>query len=159
MQQLYLRISIVDKTDGSSVADSCYDEIKQRPAFVGIYRIVKPIFDYLSYNINLRNEWQIYYPSTTNELHLISDNPIIFKDDDDNKNMFDREFIMPLTSGKTLYHVGQKRLPIISPGDTMKVDMLIFLQAKRYVAGPKSDWLNVVSQGAIQIVAMRPLRS
>ena len=62
--------------------------------------------------------------------------------------MFDREFIMPLTSGKTLYHVGQKRLPIISPEDTMKVDMLIFLQAKRYVAGPKSDWLNVVSQVA-----------
>ena len=89
------------------------------------------------------DNWKIYSAATDVQLHLLGDNPIIFKHQPEN-NILETELIFPLTKGITLYHNKGKVIKQIQPEDRVRVDIMVFLQSKRYVVGANKDYLNMI---------------
>lgn len=147
-----LECKIIDKETGEEMPLSFHEEFFRKDMFIGAYRMVKPLIDYMKFNIEDINEWLIFY-STLNdkgeskEMHLIGDNPIVFKKNSV-INIFDQELIMPLSSGKTLYRTKGKKIELVEPGPRIDVDRLMFLQSEKYVCGPDGDHLKSIAEQA-----------
>jgi hypothetical protein len=109
-----------------------------------MYRLSKPIIDYLSLDIekNIHN-WVIYGAASDIQVHLLGDNPIIFKNTPQS-NILESELIFPLTKGITLYHTKGKKIRQIMPEIRVKMDILIFIQADKYVIGPNKEYLDSI---------------
>lgn len=142
-----LHIEIKNKITNESAPKDIVDRIISEPAFVESYRMIRPVFDYLKNDPtkNLEN-WNVYYsPRHANELHVIGDNPIVLKDDNV-ANIFSNELVFPLTKGKAIFHTKGKKLRLIQPGDTVNIDLLIFLQSERYICGPNGSYIKALSK-------------
>ncbi len=106
--------------------------------------LYKPIIDYLSLDVEKSiHNWLIYGAASDIQLHLLGDNPIIFKNTPKN-NILESELIFPLTKGLTLYHTKGKKIRQIMPEIRVKVDIFIFIQADKYVIGPNKEYLNSI---------------
>jgi len=110
---------------------------------------MKPIIDYLKCppHQNIDN-WNLYYAATDVHLHLIGNNPIILKSELAG-NIFDTELIFPLTKGKSLYHTRGRKIKELTPEHRFNVDVLLFLQSDKYVAGPDKGYLENIAQIAL----------
>ena len=156
-----LSFKIINKITGEDAPESLYNLIKDREEFVGAYRTVKPILDYVKgFDVSKIENWVVFFASLNEkgerkEMHLIGDNPIIFRQPD-NTNIFEQELIMPLSSGKTLYHTRGKDIKIIEPTARIDVDRLIFLQSEKYVCGPDSWYLENIAEQAYKFKDTSP---
>lgn len=127
-----------------------YERIMSRADFVQGYRMMKPIYDYMKYLAQQKtNDWKLYNAASDVQLHLVGDSPTILKSSL-SENIFDTELIFPLTKGKTLYHTRGERLKELRPEHRISVDILLFLQSIKYVAGPNKTYLECIAQLADQ---------
>jgi hypothetical protein len=145
-----LFINIFNKENGEEASLDFFNEIKKRKPFIELYRLSKPIIDFMTLDrLNSYQNWLIYGSNSPVKLHLLGDNPIVFKKQPLN-NILENEMIFPLTSGITLYHNKGNFIKQIRPEDRVKVDIMVFLQSERYVVGPNKSYLNsiqVLSEG------------
>lgn len=141
-----LFIKVFDKETGEEASENLYNNVKRRSGFIEMYKLVKPYFDYMSLDIKTNfNNWKIYSAASEVQLHLLGDNPIVLKKQFQD-NILQNELIFPLTKGITLYHNKGKKIKQIEPESRIKVDVMVFLQSKRYIVGPNGDYLNTIQQ-------------
>lgn len=139
-----LFIKIFNKETGKEASEDFYEEVKKRNGFIEMYKLSKPIIDFMTLDMNKSfDNWKIYSAATDVQLHLLGDNPIVFKHQPEN-NILETELIFPLTKGITLYHNKGKVIKQIQPEDRVRVDIMVFLQSERYVVGANKDYLNMI---------------
>lgn len=139
-----LFIKIFNKETNEEASDDIYEEMKKRGGFTEMYKLSRPIIDYLSLDIkNCISNWLIYGAASDRTLHILGDNPIIFRSTPA-KNILESELIFPLTEGITLFHNKGKKITQIQPEDRVKIDIMVFLQSDRYVIGPNKEYLNFI---------------
>lgn len=149
--ELYFEIK--NKITGERAPEEFINNVKKDDAFIKSYRAIKPVLDYMhQFDVSKIEDWKVYYATLNDkgerkELHLIGDNPIIFRNTD-STNIFQQEIIMPLSCGKTLYHTRGKDVNIVGPTARIDVDRLLFLQSKKYVCGPDGSYLEKIAEQA-----------
>jgi hypothetical protein len=142
-------VKIYDNNAGEEVSSEFFNEFKKRPGFKEMFRLSRPITDYLKLDINkVIDNWKIYSAASNVELHILGDNPIIFKNDR-KENILENELIMPLSKGKLLINSNGKRIEQITPQIIIAIDTLVFIQSKSIVIGSNKDYLK-----AIQLFAL-----
>ncbi|MBC3540471.1 DUF4238 domain-containing protein [Rufibacter sediminis] len=140
-----LLISIRNKKNGEEAPQDIYDRLMKEPAFRQGSKIIKSIHDYLKADIiSSIDNWKIYYSSNNIQLHLLSDNPLIIRDIKES-NIYKNELIFPLSKGKTVFHTNGRTVKVLPPEHRLSIDLLIFLQAKKMVCGPNSEYLNHIA--------------
>jgi len=109
-----------------------------------MYKLAKPIIEYITLDIakDIEN-WKIYGASSNVQVHILGDNPIIFKSIP-KRNILESELIFPITKGVTIYHTKGKVIKAIQPENRVRADLMIFLQSKRYVIGSNKEYLNFI---------------
>lgn len=138
-----LFIKIYNKNTNEEAPDEIYDKVKRTKGFVEMYKLSKPIFDFMALDLNDNiDNWRIGSASTV-KLHILGDNPVVFKNSP-GKNILENELIFPLTNGITLFHSKGKRLAQIEPEVRVMIDIIVFLQSNRYVVGPNKDYLSAI---------------
>lgn len=146
-----LFIKIINTETEEEASEEFYEEIKNRNGFIEMYKLSKPIIDFVNLDMNKNfDNWKIYSAATDVQLHLLGDNPIVFKQQPENKNILETELIFPLTKGITLYHNKGKVINELKPEDRVRVDVMVFLQSERFVVGPNRDYLNMIKNLAEQ---------
>ena len=137
---------IKNKITGKTIPFERIKPLIKEPAFVESMKKMKAIQDYLEYSKNIVIEnWLIYYsPIEAPQMKLLSDNPVILRKDQ--KNILNSELIFPLSKSKTVYHTRGKRLKQIPPTNKVSIDILLFLQAEKYVCCADQSYLNSISE-------------
>ncbi|GAA4461587.1 hypothetical protein GCM10023189_37220 [Nibrella saemangeumensis] len=149
--ELYFEIR--NKITGEKAPEDFINIIKKNDAFIKSYRAIKPVLDYMhQFDVSKIEDWKVYYATINDkgerkELHLIGDNPIIFRNPS-NTDIFHQEIIMPLSCGKTLYHTRGKDVKVVEPTARIDVDRILFLQSKKYVCGPDGSYLEKIAEHA-----------
>lgn len=146
-----LSLKITNKNTGENVSQELFSRIKNEPAFIETSKMVRAMENFIGVEKNETiNNWKLYYaPSNNPQLNILSDNPVIIKQND-NSNILKSELIFPLSKGKTIYHTNGKILNEISAHDRLRVDILAFLQSDKMVCGPDSKYLEDISKVAKQ---------
>lgn len=141
-QELFFKI--YNKKTNQEASTEFYNEIKKRPGFIEMYKLSKPIIEYLTLDIlKCINDWKVYSATSSVQLHILGDNPIVFRNLPSN-NILEQELIFPLSKGTFICYTNGKRLEMIQPETRVSIDIMIFLQSKRYVIGPNKDYLNSI---------------
>jgi hypothetical protein len=139
-------LRIKDKDTGENVPIEVFNRIVNEPGFLKaskLMRATEDLADILK-NVSIHN-WKLYYVAPNNpQLHLLSDNPVILKENN-NPNILKSELIFPLSKGKTIYHTNGKALKVIPAEYRLNVDVLAFIQAEKYVCGSNAQYLEDIS--------------
>lgn len=91
------------------------------------------------------SDWRIYYRG--NDFHLVTDCPIILKEFKDFSSL-QNELIAPLSSKHLLVVTKQTKPKSIEPGFSIKLDVLLFHTAGRYVASCDKEYLEFIIKEA-----------
>lgn len=144
-----LSLKITNKNTSENVSQELFDKIKSEPAFIEASKIIRAMENFIGVNKKeTLKDWKLYYvPPNNPQLNLLSDNPVIIKQND-NPNILNSELIFPLSKGKTIYHTKGKILNEISAHNRINVDILAFLQSDKMVCGPDSKYLEDISEVA-----------
>lgn len=140
-------LRIKDRITGENVPVELFDKIVNEPTFIKSSKLLRATEDIIEIvkNESLKN-WKLYYVApNTPQLHLLSDNPVILKENN-NSNILKSELIFPLSKGKTIYNTNGKSLKIIPAGSRVNVDVLAFIQADKFVGGPNAKYLEDISK-------------
>lgn len=140
-------LRIKDKNTGENVPVEIFNKIVNEPAFIKSSKLLRATEDIIQIvkNESLKN-WKLYYVAPNNtQVHLLSDNPVILKENN-NSNILKSELIFSLSKGKTIYHTNGKSLNIIPAGNRVNVDLLAFIQADKFVGGPNAKYLEDISK-------------
>jgi len=131
-----LFIKIINTETEEEASEEFYEEIKNRNGFIEMYKLSKPIIDFVNLDMNKNfDNWKIYGAATDVQLHLLGDNPIVFKQQPENKNILETELIFPLTKGITLYHNKGKVINELKPEDRVRVDVMVFYNPQGSLLG------------------------
>jgi hypothetical protein len=135
---------IVDKETGKKTPISELKELRKEPAFIETLKQIKAIESYIKNSKKIKVEnWLIYYiPKKEPQLKILSDNPVIIRNQ--SENILESELIFPLSKGKTVYHTKGKRLKKIPATNNVSIDTLLFLQAEKYVCCADESYLNSI---------------
>ena len=142
-------LKVTNKDTGENVSQELFDRIVNEPAFIETSKMIRAMGNFIGVEKNetIKN-WKLYYvPPNNPQLNLLSDNPVILRQND-NSNILNSELIFPLSKGKTIYHTNGKILNEISAHNRLKVDILAFLQSDKMVCGPDSKYLEDISKVA-----------
>ena len=130
------------------VTEEFFSELIKNPPFSETFKIIKAMKDFeeIGKEVKIEN-WKLYYVGKNfPQLNLLSDNPVIVRNSE--SNILKSELIFPLSKGKTIYHTNGKTLEEIPAENRMRVDVLAFLQANKFVCGPKAEYLKDIAEYA-----------
>lgn len=145
-QELFLKI--LKKGSNEEAPKEMYERIRNDKSFIESTKLMLSVADFLNADLpsNFSN-WKIYEAASEVQLHLIGDNPVVQKDSN-YSNLFKSDFMFPLSSGKTLYHVNGNPIREMKPENRVAADLLLFIQSDKYVCGPDDSFLNAIAQKA-----------
>ncbi len=140
-----LGYKIIDTKTGKSAPDEVYKQMVSDKNFIESYRAAYPLMQFMKCDENLDLEnWRIYY-SKTGGKHICGDYPIVLRDTN-NHNILNNEILFPLTKKQMLVRTKKtyiiKELP---PEFSLKLDLIIFLQSKKYVCCSDRSYLEMLS--------------
>lgn len=138
-----------NKITGENATLKLFHQLIKDPSFIESYKIVRAIQNYLEIekDESIKN-WKLYFsPKEGNHPHLLSDNPLILRNENE-PNILKSELIFPLSKSKCIYHTTGKTLKQIPPENRFITDILLFIQANKLVCGPDPDYLNIISNMA-----------
>ena len=130
------------------VTQEFFNELIKNPPISETFKIIKAMKDFeeIGKEVKIEN-WKLYYVGKNfPQLNLLSDNPVIVRNSE--SNILKSELIFPLSKGKTIYHTNGKTLEEIPAENRMRVDVLAFLQANKFVCGPKAEYLKDIAEYA-----------
>lgn len=139
-------LKIKNKNSGENVSQKLFKEIVRNPVISESFKMIKAIEDFgeIVKDVKIEN-WKLYTVENNNpQLNLLSDNPVILKDY--SSNILKSELIFPLSKAKTVYHTNGKDLKEIPAENRLKVDVLAFLQANKFVCGPNGQYLKDIAE-------------
>jgi hypothetical protein len=131
-----------------SVSQEQFSELIKNPPISEAFKMIKAMEDFeeIGKEVKIEN-WKLYYVGENlPQLNLLSDNPVIIRNLEN--NILKSELIFPLSKGKTVYHTNGKTLNEIPSENRMRVDVLAFLQANKFVCGPKAEYLKDIAEYA-----------
>jgi len=139
-------VKVYDNNGDFETCNEIFDRIKSNPSFIESSKTLKAMFDFLSTDLteDIFN-WKLCFTNGGNPIQLISDNPVILKNTNE-ENIFKSELIFPLSHSKSIYHTKGKQRNEITGLHKIKVDILIFLQAQRFVCGQDLDYLKQIKE-------------
>jgi len=141
-----LFFTVRNKKTNQEASQELYNRILNEPAFIEGSKIIMAIRDYLSTDLETKlNNWKIYYASGDVQLHLLGDNPVILREQNES-NVLQTELIFPLSKGVTVFHTNGKAIKELSPEQVLKIDILTFLQSNKFVCGQNGDYLYTIAQ-------------
>ncbi|WP_338765226.1 DUF4238 domain-containing protein [Bernardetia sp. ABR2-2B] len=143
-----LLVKTLDKESNQTITNQhLYNEMRNKVGFTEIYKLIKPLNDFMLLDIhkNIEN-WRIASSSRETSLHLLGDSPIVFKDKPSNNNILETQLVFPLTNNMRLYYHKGKKIQQIKPEYILDIDIMIFLQSERYVVGANKEYLDVISK-------------
>ena len=113
---------------------------------IPLYHFLQPVLDFRSLNIHSTIDyWEIYRSDqgqgTTR--YILGIQPIIFKTPPE-RNILESTLIFPLTKDLTLSHHPENKVKSINPPARKHIDLILFLQAQRYVAGSSRAYLESI---------------
>ena len=125
-------------------ADLFYDRFKNNPSFIQASKIMKATIEYLKNDTpaNLNN-WKTYYSTEEVQYNLISDNPIILRNPNVN-SIYNSELIFPFSKSIAIFHTKGKSIKQISGKDRVQIDVLMYLQADKYICGANGEYLEKI---------------
>lgn len=132
------------KKTGEKLPLSQLKKLTEEPAFTESLKPILAIQDYIrnSKKINVE-DWLIYYlPKEAPQLKLLCDNPIISRND--SRDVLESELVFNLSKSKTVYHTKGNRLKEIPPINSISIDVLLYLQAQRFVCCSDESYLNSI---------------
>jgi hypothetical protein len=91
-------------------------------------------FEAVEKNEKLKNRKLYYVPQNIPQLNLLSDNPLIIRDNS-NSNILGSELIFPLSKRKIIYPTKGKILKEIPVENRFNADVLTFIQSDKIVCG------------------------
>lgn len=141
-----LWFQLINRKTGESAPKDSYDKLMNDPVFIESYRAAFPLLQMLKRDepFDLEN-WRIYF-SKTGGKHICGDFPIIFRDPEKNDIITD-EFIFPLTKKQLLVRTKNKIfIREFPPEFSLMIDILIFLQSKKYVCCSDKYYLEELSK-------------
>lgn len=135
---------IIDKKTGKKTPFSQLKELTEEPAFIESLKHIQSIQDYIKNSKNIKVEnWLIYYrPKEAPQLKILCDNPIITRNE--SENVLESELIFNLSKSKTVYHTKGNRLKEIPPMNNISIDILLYLQAEKFVCCSDESYLNSI---------------
>jgi hypothetical protein len=114
-------------------------------AWVKLYPALLPISSFTKkFNKINKDEWRIYYHKT--DLHIITDNPIIFHKEFKDLSSLQEELIVPLSSKILLIATKKTKPKNLPPIFNLQVDLLLFHQAGRYAASSDKTHLEFLAK-------------
>jgi hypothetical protein len=148
---LYFRNPIFDNKieqiiKESSVSDfGLENEILKSEYFIETLRTILPAWKlYQLPDCKIKRFRLSYKPDSQKNKTIISDCPIIFNTDSPPKDdIFECEFILPISSKITLYYTNNVITSFrLEPEDFIKVHLLLIKQARSFVASNDKEYLN-----------------
>ena len=140
---------IKDRTTGEIVNDDVTKQIKSSEAFKKSVRTTASDFMFMAHNAEDLHNWRVTYSHTC--YHLCPDNPLILRDINA-KNVFQTEFILPLTQNhlliRTFRNITKTSLQAVF---NLWVDTVLFRQGTLYCACSRKDFLNAIHLMSTQI--------
>jgi hypothetical protein len=136
-------IRFIDEKTNEEIVDDKTIAAYEDPAMIKFMRSHVSDVSLLSTNKLDLNKWRIAY--TTSGFKLCSDMPFIFRKEIPN-GIFDCEFIFPITKHHLMVKTAHLlEIKEMGPEMSLKIDMLIFMQAKKYCCCARRDYLEVIS--------------
>jgi hypothetical protein len=125
-----------------------YVEWEERFKAIDLWRKFYPAFLMLAsfkYKYAKRNDdrWKLYY--LPDDYHITSDNPLVLFDYQDLSSL-QQELLFPVLKNILLVSTKKHPPPILPNLFSAKLDLLIFDQASRFVAGPNEGYLKFLVQ-------------
>lgn len=139
-------LQIQNKNTGESVSQKLFSELINNPPVSETFKIIQAMEDFrgIEKEVIIEN-WRLYYVGANlPQLNLLSDNPVIVRHR--NRNILKSELIFPLSKGKIIYHTNGKVLNEIPAENRLRVDVLAFLQSKKFVCGPNAKYLEDIAE-------------
>jgi len=149
MQNLSLQelgFSIIDTKTGKSAPEEFINQIKSDPNFIESYRAAYPIINYLKNKDNLKlDNWRVYDLKNEGK-GICGDFPIVLRESD-NLNILSNEILFPLTKNLLLVRTkNTNTLKELTPEFKFKLDLLIFMQSKKFVCSLDREYLLLLSK-------------
>ncbi len=141
-----LLLRVRDKETGLDAPQEIFEGMKKEPSFIQGSKIMMAVIDFMKTDfVSDLDNWRTGYSGSNVQLHLLSDNPVIIRNQNDSR-LFPSELIFPISKGKTLYHIYGKAFKMLPPEHRASVDLLAFLQTDRIICGPNGDYLADIAQ-------------
>lgn len=137
-----LKFKISDN-EGNEAPDDIFNSFFKDKNFRQAYRASLAFLNYEIIKNEEVDDWKFYF-SSEESFHLCGDVPIIYNNWESDM-ISNNDFILPLTKSNLLIHKKGKRHEALSPELRIKLDILIFLQAEKYVCSKNMDYLNSIA--------------
>jgi hypothetical protein len=139
-------LKVKDKITGENISEKVFDKLKNEPFFIKTSKVIRGMEDFIRLNKNIKLEnWRLFYiPENNPQLGLLSDNPLIIRDNK-TSNILESELIFSISKGKTIYHTNGKILREIPSENRIDIDVLTFIQAKKMVCGSNPKYLEDIA--------------
>ena len=130
---------VVDK-DGKSIEAELFNRLKNVDLIRKMYPLLIPFQTQKEKYRNTEYEtWRVYFRSN----QLIGDNPLITKEIK-NFGSLTRDIVFPICSNKFLIHTNQSKPTELSPTAIFELDLLMIIQAKRFVCCADENYLRTL---------------
>ncbi|MEM1221082.1 MAG: DUF4238 domain-containing protein, partial [Bacteroidota bacterium] len=141
-QAIFLKI--LQRSTSKELSKDSFAWAQRELGYLPISQLLLPALDFLALDMNSAvDHWTIYAPNQQAPGYIIGDHPILLKTTP-KKNVLESELIFPLTKKLILHHHPGKKIKKISPASRIHLDVMIFLQSQRYVAGPSRAYLEFI---------------
>jgi hypothetical protein len=137
-----LGFNLLDK-DGNDAPEEFYRKILIDPKFRKAYRSILPLINYELIKQEELIDWKFVFASDE-AFHLCGDSPLIFRNYESDQ-ISGSDFILPITQNNLLIHKRNPILQSLSPELRVKIDILVFAQAQRYVCSRNPDYLTFIA--------------
>ena len=132
---------------GESVPKEIVDKIKNSSAFKKSSKLILPFAPFYNsgWSDRLKNNWRFLYTGDGNSWHLVGDNPIITKGDNDHDpvNCLS-EFVFPISGDILLVNTNKPINNDLSPEFVIQFNVSIIERAQRFVACQNKDFLEAL---------------
>jgi len=120
--------------------------MKSIDLWIKMYPALLPVSGLISkFRKHNDNNWRIYYRPV--KFHIVTDNPVILKEYKDLSSL-QEELIFPLSGNSLIVNTKKYKPDALPPVFSLKVDLLLFHLAGRFVASSSEVYLKFLANEA-----------
>jgi len=131
--------------DGKDPPKEVVDVIKNSPAFKKTSKVILPFAPFYEegWSKRLINNWRFLYAEDEKRWHLVGDNPIVTKGDNDHDSLNClNEFVFPISGNILLVNTNKPIKKDFPPRFVIKFNIAIIERAQRFIACQNKNFLE-----------------